>query len=296
MQSAWPKGVNVIAIVPAFNEAGYIANVVKQLKQRKREGLIREIIVVDDGSRDRTGQNAKEAGADKVIRMRGNKGKMAAFAAGVKDVTARYAPKGKFSNERARLQKLNRTIVLSLDADLEKILPEQIKQLAEPIIANKKIDMVIGNTGGLTEISGQRAIRLRRLGGMLKGTRMWKTLVQTGYSQEIIFNRLIKNAKAVWTDFRENRDYREWGRRSKATQRLQIELGAGTLYLDERMILGKTLKRERESLAQQKLSKRERHLRARALLRQYHKAEREKARQTLQELRKRLKIIRQTKK
>ncbi|MDP2974189.1 MAG: hypothetical protein Q8N60_04000, partial [Candidatus Diapherotrites archaeon] len=78
--------------------------------------------------------------------------------------------------------------------------------------------------------------------------------------------------------------------------RLMAQWDSGDRYLDERMVLGKNLKREREALALQKLSKMGRHRKARALLRQYRKAEREKAGQTLQELRKRLKIIRQTKK
>lgn len=67
----------VVAIVPAFDEAGRIAPAVAALKQ-----FCDRIVVVDDGSRDATAEEAARAGA-RVVRLPRNRGKGAALAAGV---------------------------------------------------------------------------------------------------------------------------------------------------------------------------------------------------------------------
>lgn len=54
---------SVSIVIPAYNEEGHIAPVIKQLLNL---GLDAEVIVVDDGSTDRTGEIAKEAGATLV--------------------------------------------------------------------------------------------------------------------------------------------------------------------------------------------------------------------------------------
>ncbi|MCK4883278.1 MAG: glycosyltransferase, partial [Candidatus Diapherotrites archaeon] len=69
-----PKGTNVVAIIPAYNEAKYIKHTVKQLKKCQSSGLIQDIVVVSDGSTDKTAKIAKDAGA-KVIELKKNKGK-----------------------------------------------------------------------------------------------------------------------------------------------------------------------------------------------------------------------------
>ena len=59
-----------IAIVPAFNEEGSIASVIGEIRAFD-PGL--EIVVVDDGSADRTAAIARAAGAH-VIRLPFNRG------------------------------------------------------------------------------------------------------------------------------------------------------------------------------------------------------------------------------
>lgn len=49
-----------LIIVPAFNEEGSIATVVRNIREQVSEA---DILVVDDGSRDRTAREAREAGA-----------------------------------------------------------------------------------------------------------------------------------------------------------------------------------------------------------------------------------------
>ncbi len=70
----------VSSIVAAYNEELTIASVVRALKSSP---LIDEVIVVSDGSTDKTAQKATEAGADIVHELPIKKGKGAAISHGV---------------------------------------------------------------------------------------------------------------------------------------------------------------------------------------------------------------------
>lgn len=73
-------------IVPAFNEGPSIAAVVQALRQ---QAPWHEVIVVDDGSTDGTGDAAAEAGA-RVLRHPYNKGNGAAVKTGLRGATGTY--------------------------------------------------------------------------------------------------------------------------------------------------------------------------------------------------------------
>jgi glycosyltransferase involved in cell wall biosynthesis len=64
------------AVVPCFNEAAHLGRLVAEIKEQ-----IGHVIVVDDGSRDGTSDQARAAGAD-VIRLHKNSGKGAALRCG----------------------------------------------------------------------------------------------------------------------------------------------------------------------------------------------------------------------
>src|SRR5690606_32527938 len=66
----------VIVVIPAFNEERFIASVVFQARP-----FASEVVVVDDGSTDRTAELAEAAGAT-VLRLTTNGGKAAALNAG----------------------------------------------------------------------------------------------------------------------------------------------------------------------------------------------------------------------
>ncbi len=137
--------MNVTAIIPAYNEEQTIADVVNCIK---RVDKIKKIIVVSDGSTDRTAEIARECGVD-VIELKENIGKGGAIKAGVNECGTE--------------------IVLFLDADLIGLKEKHVVDLIEPVI-NNKADMTVGifrNGRMVTDLaqkvtpylSGQRAIR-----------------------------------------------------------------------------------------------------------------------------------------
>lgn len=71
----------ISAIIPAFNEEQSIGRTIAALRQISG---IDEIIVVDDGSSDRTAGAAAQAGAGQVIRLEKNRGKGHALAVGAR--------------------------------------------------------------------------------------------------------------------------------------------------------------------------------------------------------------------
>jgi glycosyltransferase involved in cell wall biosynthesis len=76
----------VSIVIPACNEAGAIAGVVRELAAT---AAWREILVIDDGSSDATGNAAERAGA-RVIRHPYNKGNGAAVKSGIRAATAEF--------------------------------------------------------------------------------------------------------------------------------------------------------------------------------------------------------------
>ncbi len=81
---ASPEQTSVV--IPAFNEADVIADVVAGLRQ---SADWREILVIDDGSRDQTAAAAAAAGA-RVIRHPYNKGNGASVKTGIRAASGEY--------------------------------------------------------------------------------------------------------------------------------------------------------------------------------------------------------------
>lgn len=110
----------IIAAIPAYNEERHIEEIVTKTLQ-----YVDEVIVVDDGSTDRTGERAERAGAI-VIKHDINMGK------GVGINTA-------FKTAR----EINPVAMVLLDADGQHN-PEEIPRLLDPVL-NKRADMVVGS-------------------------------------------------------------------------------------------------------------------------------------------------------
>jgi glycosyltransferase involved in cell wall biosynthesis len=103
-------------IIPAYNEEATIEEIIVKVRQAPLPaGLSREIVIVNDGSLDRTGEilNRFRGQPDTVIVHQHNQGKTAALLAGFKKATG--------------------DILLIQDADLE-YDPKEYPQLLAPIL------------------------------------------------------------------------------------------------------------------------------------------------------------------
>lgn len=113
--------IKVTAIVPALNEQETIGNVLRALLESKE---IDEVILVDDGSTDRTPEIGKELGV-KVISL------------------PKIGGSGKGNAMRVGVENANSEIIVFFDADLKNLSPIHISQLLEPIF-KKEAKMVVG--------------------------------------------------------------------------------------------------------------------------------------------------------
>lgn len=117
--------MKLIVIIPAFNEENNLPGVLKEIP-RSIEGIDTiEVIVIDDGSKDKTMIKAYENGADEVITHKVNKGLGVTFRDGINAALERDAD-----------------IIANIDADGQ-FNAGQISDLIRPIL-NERADVVIG--------------------------------------------------------------------------------------------------------------------------------------------------------
>lgn len=119
-----PISEKVSVVLPAYNEAGRIGNVLAVLRQ---VDPILEIIVVDDGSKDSTLEEVRQAAvADPrviIIHHETNKGKGEAIFTGAAAAKSLY--------------------LVFLDSDLKNLKPRNIQDLIKPVLTGKA-DMTLG--------------------------------------------------------------------------------------------------------------------------------------------------------
>lgn len=101
-------------IIPAFNEESTIGKTIREVLETKLNGLRKEILVINDGSTDKTLQAIKKVKDRRVIII--NKHQNEGKGAGIKDA----------------LKKISGDVVIIQDADLE-YDPIEISNLLEPI-------------------------------------------------------------------------------------------------------------------------------------------------------------------
>jgi glycosyltransferase involved in cell wall biosynthesis len=137
--------VKIAAIIPAFNEEHRIASVLEAVLG---SALCNEVIVVNDGSTDRTVQVVRRYPGVRLIELPRNVGKGGAMAAGVKATDA--------------------NVIVFVDADLSGLQPFHVDDIVRPVMNG--CDMCVGvfRRGKFWSdaaqviapyISGQRAMR-----------------------------------------------------------------------------------------------------------------------------------------
>ena len=118
---------HVSVIIPAHNEEDWIMPVLIAANQAKKEGLVHDVIVADDGSIDGTAKIAGDAGAKVVSIAHGGKG--IAFLAGLK-----------------KAKEYGAETIVMLDADI-KLEPRHIRfmleELEKPLEGGRQCEMAI---------------------------------------------------------------------------------------------------------------------------------------------------------
>jgi len=133
--------VRGVAIVPALNEEQAIARVIAEIREYDAQ---LEIVVVDDGSRDRTGEAARSAGA-RVLRLPFNLGIGGAVQTGF-----RYARENGFE------------LAVRVDGDGQHD-PAQLGAVVEPVLRGEA-DIAVGSRYLSPGGDGYRSSAPRRLG------------------------------------------------------------------------------------------------------------------------------------
>ncbi len=109
-------------IIPVYNEKGTILQVIERVKKADIGNCEKEVIIVDDGSRDGTRELVSKAPGVKKILLERNRGKGGALKEGVRQSTGDY--------------------VIFHDADME-YNPEDFKYML-PLMESGLVDAVIG--------------------------------------------------------------------------------------------------------------------------------------------------------
>jgi len=165
------KTNNISCIICAFNEEKRIGIVLNALKNHP---YINEVIVINDGSSDKTKEVVSEFSFVKLISHTKNSGKSTAMATGIS--AAQYD-----------------TLVF-LDADILSITPEDITELVKPVLEEKsdisislrKNSLWIYRKIGLDFVSGERVIPKKYLINELENIKKLP-----GFGVEVFMNRII---------------------------------------------------------------------------------------------------------
>lgn len=133
--------MKLVVMIPSYNEEETIASVIREIPRSIPGVETVEVLVINDGSTDRTVEEARRAGADTIISFKKNKGLAPGFRAGLETALSMGAD-----------------IIVNTDADGQYDGTE-IPKLIQPILDNKA-DFVLGSRtkGTIEEMPLQKTI------------------------------------------------------------------------------------------------------------------------------------------
>ena len=138
--------MKLIIQIPCLNEEATLPDTIAALPREIPGFDAVELLVIDDGSTDRTVEVAREHGVEHIVRLTGNRGLAAAFQAGLDACL-----------------KLGADAIVNTDAD-NQYSGADVPKLVAPILAGEA-DMVVGDRRVATiEHFSARKKRLQRLG------------------------------------------------------------------------------------------------------------------------------------
>lgn len=164
----------VLVIIPAFNEADSIGNVVGDIPK----GLVQEVVVVNNSSTDATEENARNAGATVLREDRKGYG---------------YACLKGMAYAEAKQGDNRPNIIVFLDGDYSDY-PDQMGELVQPIV-EQGYDMVIGSRA--TGMREKGAMMPQQLFGNWLATRLMHLFYRHRYTdlgpfRAIRFDKLLE--------------------------------------------------------------------------------------------------------
>jgi glycosyltransferase involved in cell wall biosynthesis len=174
--------VKLVIQIPCLNEEVTLPATLADLPRALPGIATIEILVVDDGSRDRTGEVARAHGVHRVVRFAARRGLAAAFARGLQEALAMGAD-----------------VIVNTDAD-NQYRGEDIARLIQPIL-DGRADMVVGDRQVETvrEFSPLKR-RLQKLGSSIV-TGLANTTVPDATSGFRAYSREAAMRLTVLTDF-----------------------------------------------------------------------------------------------
>ena len=173
------KGTSIVtAVVPAYNEQERIASVLNTLC---KSSMIKEIIVVDDGSTDGTKEVVSRFREVKYLRNRTNMGKGFSLQRGVEAAAG--------------------DIIFFCDADLVGFKPKTVKEIVSPVL-NGEFDMFVGARDHKNNIFAKTFVLLEYKWGIYPTTgqralkrEIWEKLpmyYKRNYKAEVGLNYFVK--------------------------------------------------------------------------------------------------------
>jgi glycosyltransferase involved in cell wall biosynthesis len=230
--------MKLVVMIPSYNEEETIASVIREIPRSIPGVDTVEVLVINDGSTDRTVEEARRAGADTVISFKKNKGLAPGFRAGLEtalsmgaDIIVNTDADGQYDG--TEIPKLIRPI---LDNKADFVLGSRTKGTIEEMplqktIGNRMATWVTRQVSGLPVSDGQSGFRAftrdaaMRLNVMSDYTYVQETLIQaanlglvytevpilfrkrTGGSSRLISNIFNYAKRAGLTILRSYRDY-----------------------------------------------------------------------------------------